>query len=76
MIEAIALGFVTIERFATSPTWRSPFLNETTEGVVRLPSGLAIILGSPPSNTETAELVVPKSIPIIFAIIKHVSFFN
>jgi hypothetical protein len=33
---------------------------------------LAMTLGSPPSMTATQELVVPKSIPIIFAI-KHAS---
>ncbi|EAN08722.1 unknown, partial [Enterococcus faecium DO] len=59
----------------TSPTWISPFLNDTTEGVVRFPSGLAMIFASFPSNTATAELVVPKSIPIILLII-NVSFFN
>ena len=43
----------------------SPFLNDTTDGVVRLPSGFAMILLSVPSRTATAEFVVPKSIPII-----------
>ena len=37
----------------------------TMEGVVRPPSGLLIILASPPSMTATHELVVPRSIPII-----------
>ena len=36
-----------------------------TEGVVRFPSALGITTGSFPSITETQELVVPKSIPII-----------
>ena len=40
----------------------------TTEGVVLAPSGFVITMGSPPSNTATQELVVPKSIPIIFPI--------
>src|SRR5450759_2022195 len=54
-------------RLATCPTRRSPvFLNPTTEGVVRPPSSLAITLGSPPSMTATTELVVPRSMPIIF----------
>jgi hypothetical protein len=41
----------------------------TTEGVVLAPSGFVITTGSPPSKTATHEFVVPKSIPIIFAII-------
>src|SRR5690348_17039097 len=56
-------------RFATCPTSRSPVLvNATTDGVVRPPSSFAITLGSPPSITATTEFVVPRSIPIIFAI--------
>ena len=39
------------------------------EGVVRLPSEFSIILTLPPSMTATHEFVVPKSIPIIFAIL-------
>src|ERR1700722_13181779 len=62
-------GFVIAWRFATWPTRRSPLLvKPTTEGVVRPPSSLGITLGSPPSITATTEFVVPKSIPIIFAI--------
>jgi hypothetical protein len=38
------------------------------EGVVRAPSAFAITAGSPPSNTETQLLVVPKSIPTALAI--------
>lgn len=57
-MELIVFGLVIAARFATSPTWRSPFLKPTTEGVVRAPSGLGIILASPPSNTATAEFVV------------------
>src|ERR1700688_1737951 len=56
-------------RFATWPTNRSPVLvKPTTDGVVRPPSSLGITFGSPPSMTATTELVVPRSIPIIFAI--------
>src|SRR3982074_599612 len=56
-------------RLATWPTNRSPvFVNPTTEGVVRPPSSFGITFGSPPSITATQEFVVPKSIPIIFAI--------
>ena len=57
-------GLVTACRFATSPTSTSPvLLNATIDGVVRAPSALAITVGSPPSNTATTLLVVPKSIP-------------
>src|SRR5688500_18294538 len=62
-------GLVTAWRFATWPTRRSPDLvNPTTDGVMRLPSGLVITTGSPPSITATTELVVPRSIPIILLI--------
>ena len=60
-------GLVIACRLATWPTRRSPLLvNATTEGVVRPPSSLGITFGSPPSMTATTELVVPRSIPIIF----------
>ena len=56
--------------FATWPTSISPSLvNATTDGVVRLPSSLRIILGSLPSITAIQELVVPKSMPTIFPMI-------
>ena len=42
-------------------------MKDETEGVVRLPSGFAIIFDSVPSRTATAEFVVPKSIPMILA---------
>ena len=61
--------FVTDWRFATSPTSTSPFFaNATIDGVVRAPSALAITVASPPSNTDTQLLVVPKSIPTALAI--------
>src|SRR3954463_3825521 len=57
-------GLVMAWRLATSPTRTSPFLAKaTTEGVVREPSALGMTTGSPPSRTETTELVVPRSIP-------------
>jgi hypothetical protein len=40
----------------------------TTEGVVLLPSLFTITVGFPPSMTATTEFVVPRSIPIAFAI--------
>src|SRR6185312_681798 len=56
--------FVTAWRLAVSPTSTSPSLvKATTDGVVRKPSAFAITVGSPPSRTETTELVVPRSIP-------------
>jgi hypothetical protein len=55
---------VTAWRLAISPTSTSPFLvKATTDGVVRPPSALAMMVGSPPSRTATAELVVPRSMP-------------
>src|SRR5215467_4966102 len=57
-------------RLATWPTSRSPVLVKATiDGVVRPPSSLAMTLGSPPSMTATQELVVPRSIPIILAML-------
>src|SRR5437667_7579234 len=62
-------GLVIAWRFATSPTRISPFFeNPTTDGVVRDPSALGITPGSPASNVETTELVVPRSIPTARAI--------
>src|SRR5271170_2229805 len=59
---------VTACRLAGSPTSRSPLsVKATTLGVRRLPSWLGITFTSPPSMTATTELVVPKSIPIIFS---------
>ncbi|KZV11712.1 hypothetical protein WN66_01691 [Saccharomyces cerevisiae] len=52
-------------RLAGSPTKRSPSLvKATTDGVVLEPFAFSIILGTLPSIIATAELVVPKSIPI------------
>lgn len=38
-----------------------------TEGVVRWPSELVIIVGCPPSITAIAEFVVPRSMPTTFS---------
>src|SRR3990167_3811791 len=67
--EIVFLGFRIIWRFATSPT---RFLTgSTTEGVMFLPvSEAGITLGVPPSITATTELVVPRSMPIIFPILR------
>ncbi len=51
-------------RLAICPTMRSPSrVKPTTDGVVRIPSELAITIGFPPSMTATTELVVPRSMP-------------
>src|ERR1700744_6720282 len=70
LIETIVFwGFVTAWRLATVPTRRSPDdVNATTDGVVRPPSAFSITVGSPPSSTAMQELVVPRSIPIVFPI--------
>ena len=61
-------GLVIACRFATCPTSRSPSLvKATTEGVIRLPSSLVRTLGSRPSMIATTLLVVPRSMPMIFA---------
>src|SRR6266516_5424638 len=67
-------GFVTCWRFAGAPTSRWPsFVNATTDGVVRPPSAFGMTAGSPPSITATQELVVPRSIPIVFAMLESPS---
>src|SRR5207253_2319393 len=67
MERKVRSGLVIAWRFATSPTRISPpLLKATTEGVVRCPSALGMTTGSPPSRTETTELVVPRSIPTAF----------
>jgi hypothetical protein len=47
----------------------------TTEGVSREPEELIKTFGEEPSITATTESVVPKSIPMILAIIEFLSFF-
>ncbi len=68
LIEKIVFsGFITAWRLATVPTSRSPpSVKATTDGVVRPPSAFSSTVGSPPSITATQELVVPRSIPIVF----------
>ena len=62
------VGLVTAWRLATVPTRRSPLcVKATTDGVVRPPSLFSITVGSPPSRTAMHEFVVPRSIPMVFA---------
>src|SRR4051794_39446285 len=67
-------GLVTCCRRAGAPTSRwASFVKPTTDGVVRPPSAFGMTAGSPPSRTAMHELVVPKSMPIVFAM-RCVSF--
>ena len=67
----VFVGFVTCWRFAGAPTSRCPsFVNATTDGVVRPPSAFGITVGSPPSSTAIQLLVVPRSMPMVFAMIR------
>ena len=67
--KTVFVGLVTAWRLATVPTRRSPpAVNATTDGVVRPPSEFSMTVGSPPSKTAIQLLVVPRSIPIVFAI--------
>jgi hypothetical protein len=67
--KTVCCGFVTCWCLAICPTNLS-FLSvkPTTEGVSREPLELMSTLGAEPSITAQTEFVVPKSIPIIFAI--------
>ena len=61
-------GFVTCWRFAGAPTSRWPSRPKaTTDGVVRPPSAFGMTVGSDPSSTAIHELVVPRSMPMVFA---------
>src|SRR5579863_7860194 len=61
-------GLVTAWRLAGWPTITSlSLVKATIEGVVRSPSLFSITRGLPPSMMATHELVVPRSMPITFA---------
>jgi hypothetical protein len=61
------LGFVTAWRLAEAPTRISPSSwYATMDGVVRAPSLFSITLVVLPSMMATHELVVPRSMPMIF----------
>src|SRR5260221_12782115 len=71
----VFLALVTAWRLAEAPTRTSPSsVKATTEGVVREPSEFSIPLGLPPSMIATQELVVPRSMPMIFAIWEYLPF--
>src|SRR5215217_8191209 len=66
--KTVLVGLVTAWRLATVPTRRSPdWVKATTDGVVRPPSAFSMTVGSPPSRTAMHEFVVPRSIPMVFA---------
>ena len=68
MEKIVFSGFVTCWRRAGAPTSRCPsFVNATTDGVVRPPSAFGMTVGSPPSRTAIQEFVVPRSMPIVLA---------
>src|ERR1700692_3306582 len=61
-------GLVMLWRLAGCPTRISPSsVNATMDGVVRPPSEFSMTLALFPSITATQELVVPRSMPIAFA---------
>ncbi len=71
MEKTVFLGLVTAWFFAALPTMRSPSERKpTTDGVVRSPSAFTMIVGSPPSSTAIAELVVPRSMPKILPMVR------
>src|SRR6266852_4152280 len=75
MEKTVFSGLVTACLFATWPTNRSPLLvTATTEGVIRDPSAFSRTVGSPASMTAITELVVPRSMPITFAIVHRLPF--
>src|SRR3954452_17690115 len=68
MEKTVLVGLVTACRLATVPTRRSPpWVNATTDGVVRPPSAFSMTVGSPPSRTDMHEFVVPRSMPMVLA---------
>ena len=68
MAKKVCSGLVIAWRLAGCPTRRSPSVEKVTiEGVVRMPSAFSITLGADPSMTAMQEFVVPRSIPITFA---------
>src|SRR5579872_3913592 len=68
MANRVFCGLVTAWRLAGCPTSTSlSLVKATIDGVVRSPSLFSITRGLPPSMMATHELVVPRSMPITFA---------
>src|SRR3954468_15713742 len=64
----VFFALVTAWRLAGAPTRISSLsVYATIEGVVREPSLFSMTLGLPPSMMATHEFVVPRSMPMIFA---------
>src|ERR1700704_831378 len=71
MAYTVFSGLVMLWRLAGCPTRTSPSsVKATMDGVVRPPSAFSITLALFPSITATQELVVPRSMPIAFAMIR------
>src|ERR1700730_14897570 len=69
MADTVSIGFLMLWRLAGCPTRTSPSsVKATMEGVVRPPSAFSMTLALFPSITATQELVVPRSMPIAFAL--------
>src|SRR5260370_39113953 len=70
MAYTVFSGLVMLWRLAGCPTrtWPSS-VKATMDGVVRPPSAFSMTLALFPSITATQELVVPRSIPIAFAMV-------
>ena len=70
-------GFRTACRFAGSPTITPSFAKAITDGNIFPPyvepSALGMIFGCPASMKAASEFVVPRSIPMIFAILIHLA---
>src|SRR5512138_2213259 len=67
----VFLALVTAWRLAGAPTRISPSsVYAMIEGVVREPSEFSMTLGLPPSMIATHEFVVPRSMPMIFAMVR------
>ena len=65
-LEKVLRGFTAAARAAAAPTsGAEPGRKETTEGVVRPPSGPGRQTGARPRTQATAELVVPRSMPSV-----------
>src|SRR3981189_3004054 len=70
MAYTVFSGLVMLWRLAGCPTRTSPSsVKATMDGVVRPPSLFSMTLALFPSITATQELVVPRSMPIAFAMI-------